>query len=475
MLKSKHSGWTWDLKRTPFGGGGGIISAITDPISSALGTDGSGGGLLGGLASLDSAVNNGIPGGWATIGGAALLAAGITDPTLLAAADSGTLSDATITSAGLNPATVATQISSDPAALDLGTTSSADAGLTGAAAGSAATGGVAVDAAGLPITADTGVAGGTGLTSGAGATGLTSGGTVGSLATPAASAIDASAGLAPASGSALVGTSSGLAAPAAAAAGGTGLLSSLGGGGLGTALGVSAGTSALSSLLGANASNKAAQIQANAANNASQLTANMFNIQNQQQQPYRTAGYGALNTINSMMPGQYVQYDANGNPTGAGTGSGYLTNQFNASDLNAQLSPGYAFQLQQGQQANLNAANALGGRVGGNALQGLQNYTQGLATTGYQNAFNNYQSQRQNIYNTLAGIAGIGQTSQTQTGNLAQNAATTQGQLGVGGAAAQAAGQTGVASALSGGATGVANNLLLASLLGQNQSAAGTP
>jgi hypothetical protein len=174
-----------------------------------------------------------------------------------------------------------------------------------------------------------------------------------------------------------------------------------------------------------------------------------------------------------MMPGQYVQYDANGNPTGAGTGSGYLTNQFNASDLNAQLSPGYAFQLQQGQQANLNAANALGGRVGGNALQGLQNYTQGLATTGYQNAFNNYQSQRQNIYNTLAGIAGIGQTSQTQTGNLAQNAATTQGQLGVGGAAAQAAGQTGVASALSGGATGVANNLLLASLLGQNQSAAG--
>ena len=96
-----------------------------------------------------------------------------------------------------------------------------------------------------------------------------------------------------------------------------------------------------------------------------------------------------------------------------------------------------------------------------------------MAQTNYQNAFNNYQAQRQNIYNTLAGIAGIGQTAQTQTGNLASNAATTQGQLGVGGAAAQAAGTTGVASALTGGATGVANNLLLASLLGQNQSAAG--
>ncbi|CAB5214290.1 hypothetical protein UFOVP193_52 [uncultured Caudovirales phage] len=78
MLKSKHSGWTWELKRTPFGGGGGgFISAITDPISSALGTDGGGGGILGGLASIDpgpaigqglaevdKTVNRELPGGW---------------------------------------------------------------------------------------------------------------------------------------------------------------------------------------------------------------------------------------------------------------------------------------------------------------------------------------------------------------------------------------------------------------------------
>lgn len=72
MFKSKHSGWTWELKRTPFGGGGGgFVSAITDPISSALGTDGGGGGLLGGLASVDQAVNNAIPGGWVTVAGLA--------------------------------------------------------------------------------------------------------------------------------------------------------------------------------------------------------------------------------------------------------------------------------------------------------------------------------------------------------------------------------------------------------------------
>jgi hypothetical protein len=448
MLKSKHSGWTWDLKRTPFGGGGGgIISSITDPISSALGTDGSGGGALGalasvdpgpaigsGLASVDQAVNNAIPGGWITVGGLAAGGAALAyAPEVMALASS----------SGIAPEAAAVQLGIAPV----------DA-ATGAA---------------VPLES-LGASTGTGLTTGAGATGLTTGGTVGSLALPTTGAIDSAAGLSGLGGSALVGTSSGLAAGTGAAGS---LLSGLGGGGLGTALGVSAGANALGSLLGANASNKAAQIQANAANNASQLTANMFNIQNQQQQPYRTAGYGALNTINSMMPGQYVQYDANGNPTGAGTGSGYLTNQFNAQDLNANMSPGYAFQLDQGQRANQNAANALGGRVGGNALQGLQNYTQGLAQTSYQNAFSNYQAQRQNIYNSLAGIAGIGQTSQQQTGNLAQNANTTQAQLGVGSAAAQAAGQTGVASALTGGATGVANNLLLASLLGQNQSAAG--
>jgi len=84
MFKSKHSGWTWDLKRTPFGGGGGGFSGITDSISSALGTDGSGGGALGalssidpgpaigsGLASVDKAVNQNIPGGWITVGGLA--------------------------------------------------------------------------------------------------------------------------------------------------------------------------------------------------------------------------------------------------------------------------------------------------------------------------------------------------------------------------------------------------------------------
>jgi len=218
----------------------------------------------------------------------------------------------------------------------------------------------------------------------------------------------------------------------------------------------------------ASAATRAADLQAQAAQQAMQLQQQNFNTINQEQAPQRAAGYGALNQLGALGSGTYQQYDVNGNPTGTGQGSGYLTRQFGDQDLNANLAPNYAFQLQQGQGATNALNNVAGG--GGNAAQGLQQFTQNYAGNAYQNAFTNFQNQRSNIYNTLAGIAGIGQTGQTAVNVAGTNAATNMGNLGVGAASAQGQGLIGQAQAYGGALNQLGSNATLWSLLNQNNS-----
>ena len=239
----------------------------------------------------------------------------------------------------------------------------------------------------------------------------------------------------------------------------TGLLSSAGnaiGGLSGTQL-AALGTGA-AGLYNASATREAMQ-QAigatQAANAASQGTlGNIYNQQLGYQAPYQAAGVGAVNQLAGMTP--------------------YLTHQFNAADLQAGLAPNYDFMLQQGQQANQRAANVGGGALGGNALTGLNQYTQNYAGNAYQNAFNNYQNQRQNIYSDLAGIAGIGQTANTGAGTAGTNYGTGITNLNTSLANAQSANILGQAQVGAGGVTNAANTAFLATLLGQNTPTAGT-
>jgi hypothetical protein len=108
---------------------------------------------------------------------------------------------------------------------------------------------------------------------------------------------------------------------------------------------------------------------------------------------------------------------------------GYLTRQFNTADLYSGLAPNYQFQLEQGQMANRRAANMGGGSMGGNAMRGLQDYTQNYAGGAYQNAFNNFNTQRQNIYSNLAGMANIGTTSAGQLASLGNTYGSNLGSL----------------------------------------------
>jgi hypothetical protein len=209
---------------------------------------------------------------------------------------------------------------------------------------------------------------------------------------------------------------------------------------------ISGGASLAGGLIGASGAKKAAETQAAATREAIAQQRAMFDIQNAQQAPYREAGYSALKDIAGMKP--------------------YLTKQFGQEDFEAGIDPSYNFRLQQGNIATTNLANQAGGLVGGNALQGLTNYGQNLASTEFGNAFNRFQSQRTGIYNTLASIAGIGQTAQGQVSNLAQNTAGNIGQATIGIGNAYAGGQIGAANAISGGLQGAGSAYMLPSLLG---------
>ena len=228
---------------------------------------------------------------------------------------------------------------------------------------------------------------------------------------------------------------------------------------------ISGGASIVGGYLSGEAAKDAANTQAAAARDAQAQQKQMFDIQSAQQAAGRGAGYQSLNQLRSMLPGSYTQYDESGKAIGGGTGDDYLTHRFNAQDF--QADPGYAFILQQGQLANQAAANRAGGLIGGNALAGLQDYTQGAASTQYGNVFNRYQAERTGIYNTLAGIAGLGQTAQSQANQLGQNYANNVTGLITGAGAAQAAGQIGQANAISGGLQGAGSSYMLSQLMRQ--------
>lgn len=160
VMAFQHIG---DKKIKPQGGGGGIISAITDPISDVLGTSGDGGGILGavedvgqavgsGLASVDEFVNDEIPGGWYTVGGAAATAGALAAASAGAGAAAGAGAGTGLTggaggSTGLLTGTGAAGLGGAGSAAGIAGTQAA-AGL-GVASGSALAGGLGATGAGL--------------------------------------------------------------------------------------------------------------------------------------------------------------------------------------------------------------------------------------------------------------------------------------------------------------------------------------
>ena len=148
-----------------------------------------------------------------------------------------------------------------------------------------------------------------------------------------------------------------------------------------------------------------------------------------------------------------------------GLGFGSLTRQFTPQDFLNNLDPGYGFALQTGGQAVRNADTPGVGALSGPALKDLMNFNVGTANQYYQNAFNRYTTQQNNIFARLSAIAGLGQNAASNTG-----AAGTQ--LGTGIAQAQAAAGGSLAGGIVGATNALGGNIPLAYLM-SNQNPSG--
>jgi hypothetical protein len=229
-----------------------------------------------------------------------------------------------------------------------------------------------------------------------------------------------------------------------------------------------------SSVIGSDAARRAGNIQADAARNSLEYQKQQYEDIRKLNTGGRAAGASALNQLGALGSGTYGMFDAEGNQIGTGEGSGYLTQQYTPEEFAKGIDPGYQFRLQQGQEATNRMANMGGGMISGNALKGAQDYTQGLASTEFTGAFNRFQTGRQNIYNTLAGIAGLGQNATNTTANASNVASTNVGNTMANLGAAQAGGVVGQANAISGGLQQYGNQQYLSNLLAsKNQIPAG--
>lgn len=209
--------------------------------------------------------------------------------------------------------------------------------------------------------------------------------------------------------------------------------------GASTAVAVGAGAAVAAGALAAGASVYGADKAAAGAKNAQNIAQNQYQNTVNLESPYNTAGVQATDQLGYLM-GTGPKTDANGNPiTSSAGGYGSLNAPFTQQDF-YNNSPAYQFQLQQGRNGVLNGASSGQGGLSGAALQGLTDYNQASANTAWGTAFNQYQTQNQNVYNRLANIANLGQSAASGTAQTGASLANTAASASIAGGNAQANG-----------------------------------
>lgn len=239
-----------------------------------------------------------------------------------------------------------------------------------------------------------------------------------------------------------------------------------------------------SSLIGASASQGAAQTQAGSADAATALQQQMFQQSQQNVAPWMQAGEGSLAQLQRALgltgtPGP-VQTTGGmaarpgsplpGGPTGmqqiAGAGAtpqpgvAGIPMSAGGSNLSGILSqtPGYQWDVSQGQEAILDQRSALGGVNSGATLKALSDYTSNQAN-------NTYQQYLQSLFN----LSGTGANAALGQSGIGAGVGQSIGGNMIGAGNALAAGQIGSANAISGGLGGLYNQYLMSQALQTQQ------
>jgi hypothetical protein len=209
-------------------------------------------------------------------------------------------------------------------------------------------------------------------------------------------------------------------------------------------------SSIVGGILGSSAANNAANAEVKGAQQAQQVS-----------QTNQTSANAAQQTALKNVTTAEQPYQSLGS-TSANHLSDLLSQGFTAPTLaQAEQTPGYQFQLQQGTKAIDENAAANGTLMSGNTGTALEGYGQGLAQNAYQqtyqNALNQYMANTGTLQNaTNTGLSSTGQLAQTNLGvagntaNIDLTAAQQQMQQINNAAAARASGYLGSAKAISG-------------------------
>jgi len=189
--------------------------------------------------------------------------------------------------------------------------------------------------------------------------------------------------------------------------------------GIGAAIGggLSAAGTAAATAMQVSAEKKAREIAINTANSVAPTITDSATTANALLDPYATTGTNAVNSLSDGLTENYLQ-----------------------------STPGYQWNLNQGEQAATNSAAARGLANSGAALKGASTYASGLADSTYQNQFNDTNALAQEGYNAL-----------NQQGNNTMTAANNAGQVRMEGADGAMTTTMGAGNALAGGLSSIGN------------------